>query len=553
MSSFLARTFANKQVRYVPHSTTSGETWSKTKEGTTTGAGNAGGTTLVDASGDSGVADTYNGQYWVKILSGACLGEQRRIIDDNGTGTLTVETAFSAQIAGSVDYVIRKSPEPVVLVTTGDSTTSFTAAARVEAASTWVGYYLCPVGGACSGEAPKLISAQTALGVFTFAAFVATPAAGDTFLLAKFLGVECDPSGLTSAFTPRPGTRLGHSHGDGVVGVKSGSLTFNLPIRPSGTLAAAEANANLAEAGGLMQAIGLEEVIGKTVTIDATNASASAVLIATGDRENLHIGQVVIWNGNARRVASLGDGGAGADTMNVVPAFPAVPVSGDLVRGTRTYKKSTTPGNLLGVCIEIEVDGVRHTCTGCKGNASLATAGSLDLAFSFQVDEWVKDPSTAGYVADDAYSTVPPVLANDCEFYLDNTATGMSGFTATPGAVASPKPIPGKDGANGRAGFEITSYACSATFDTLLNAAADTLPEELRYTARTAKALLAVFGSGGDIFAVTIPVARMMAQPTTKAVENMIGAPHVLSADYAGTALNNTTYERVPDFAFHLS
>jgi hypothetical protein len=560
MSSFLARTFENKQVGYVPHTSTSGETWAKTTEGTTTGAGNAGGTTLVNTSGDSGAADTYNGQYWIEILSGTCKGEERRIVDDDGAGTLTVETAFSAQIAGSVDYVIRKSPEPVVVATTGGtlSTTQINMDARNEDDDFWKGYYLVPLYGACAGEAPKLISAfdQTggaSEGLFTFAAFVGTPVGGDVFLLRKFIDVDLDPGAFTRAYHARPGVRLGHTQGDGVVGAKDAPVSFNLPIRPSGTLAAADANANAAEASGLMQAIGLEEVVQKSVTVGAGNASASAVSIATGDRENLAIGGLVCWNNNWRRITSLADGGAGVDTMNVSPAFPLVPPAADVIYAARMYKKSTTPGNLLGACIEVEVDGVRHTLTGCKGNASLANAGHADLAFSLQADHWIKDPSTAAYNAGAAYSTIPPVLAHDCEFYLDTTATGMAGFTATPGTKVAAKKIPGSVGINGRAGFEVTGYAASATFDELLNAAVDTLPQELKFTARTAKALLAVFGSAGDIFAVTIPVARMVAQPATKNADGMIAAPNVLAAHDAGTALNNTTYERVPDFAFHIS
>ncbi|HDL48459.1 MAG TPA: hypothetical protein ENH33_00655 [Actinobacteria bacterium] len=560
MSSFLARVWAQKQIAYCPHTTPSGETWAKVKEGSCTSAGNAGGTTLVDTGGDSGTVDTYNGLYWVELLDGVNMEEMRRIVEDDGSGALTVETAFSNQVANGVAYRIWKSPDPVVVATVGGtlSTTQINMDARDEVDDYWKGYYMVPVHGACKGESPKLISAfQTTgggnNGEFTFAAFIATPVGGDVFSLRKFIDVEIDPSTLGRDYTPRPGNRLGMSQGDGVLGARNGTATFNLPIRPSGTLAAADAEATAPEASGLMQAGGLEEVIQSSVTVGVGNASASAVDIETGDRENLAVGGIVIWNGNARRITSLDDGDVGVDTVHVSPAFPSIPTAGDVVYATRMYKKSTAPGDLLGCVIEVEVDGIRHTMTGCKGNVALTDAPTPELAFTLEVDHWHKDPTAAGYIAGAAYSTVAPVLSHDREFYLDTTATSISGFTATPGSVATPKTIQGAVGINGRAGFEITGYSCGATFDELLDASSATLPQELRLTARTAKAILAIFGSASMVCAVSLPVSRLVGQTTTKDMEGMVGTPNVVAAQDAGVAANGDDYDKMPDFAIHIS
>ena len=81
-----------------------GDPWSST----TTSAGNAGGTTVVDTSlqrmGDDGWRD-----YYVRITSGTCDLQIRKVSSfTNSTGTLTVMPAFTAQIASSVTYELHR-------------------------------------------------------------------------------------------------------------------------------------------------------------------------------------------------------------------------------------------------------------------------------------------------------------------------------------------------------------------------------------------------------------------------------------------------------------
>jgi hypothetical protein len=65
----------------------------------------------------------------------------------------------------------------------------------------------------------------------------------------------------------------------------------------------------------------------------------------------------------------------------------------------------------------------------------------------------------------------------------------------------------GNAGLNGRAGFHITDYNEGGTWDEMLDASG-TLPQLLRWTARTAKAVLVIYGSHGNTMAVCMPVAR---------------------------------------------
>ena len=81
-----------------------GDGWSST----TTSAGNAGGTTVVDTAlsrrGDDGWRD-----YYVRLTSGTATLEIRRVTDFTAsTGTLTVLPAFSAQVATSVTYELHR-------------------------------------------------------------------------------------------------------------------------------------------------------------------------------------------------------------------------------------------------------------------------------------------------------------------------------------------------------------------------------------------------------------------------------------------------------------
>ena len=74
-------------------------------EGSTTSSGNVGGTTLV-SSNLSSVDDFYNGME-VLIQDGVAHGEQQTISDYDGTtGTITVDTAFSAQIVSPLEFTI---------------------------------------------------------------------------------------------------------------------------------------------------------------------------------------------------------------------------------------------------------------------------------------------------------------------------------------------------------------------------------------------------------------------------------------------------------------
>ena len=75
---------------------------------TTSAAGNAGGTTMVDVSLAGTGNDRFEG-WWVVITSGTSDGEIREISDFvSSSGTITVREAFSAQIANAVTFELHR-------------------------------------------------------------------------------------------------------------------------------------------------------------------------------------------------------------------------------------------------------------------------------------------------------------------------------------------------------------------------------------------------------------------------------------------------------------
>ncbi len=73
--------------------------------GRTSGAGNAGGTTVVAST--AGQTDDFFNDLTLRILTGDLQGEEQTISDyDSGTGTFTVSSAFSAQVASGVRIAV---------------------------------------------------------------------------------------------------------------------------------------------------------------------------------------------------------------------------------------------------------------------------------------------------------------------------------------------------------------------------------------------------------------------------------------------------------------
>lgn len=554
-----SRVWAKQELRYCPHTSVSGEVGYRVKGGTCTGDGAADGTTIVDTNGDSGGADTYNGRYCVKILSGACKGQVKRVTDDSGAGTLTFEAGgFTAQIVSGVEYEIRTLPDPCVVVDSSSGETNMVDAVRTEAdtggVAFWKGYYACPITGTYKGKVSLITGCVAGTGTFTLAAgFGGALAAGDVVLLRKFVEVAnlALPDG--PPYHDHPMIHSSFSRGTGTVGARGGTLAFGTQVTGSNSLAAADAGANPSVLSGLFQAAGLEETVLKSVTVDGTNASASAVVIATGDRENLAIGGALVYNGSVSFITSLVDGAGGGDTANVTPDFPSVPTATTgVLCGTRMYAKSQT-GSTLGVLVEVEIDGIRQTFVGCKGNVSLADAAPLQLNWSFSVDDWWEENEATPWANVTPYTAAYAIEPSSRKAYLTETGVDIGGFTASPNTKVVGRNFSGAYGVNGRSGYQVTdTSAAGATFREMVSTTGE-LDAVQRFYSGTQRDLIVVYGTHGNMFAVRIPAAQLKAYPKMTNQDGMMSLPNVVEAGDAGTATNDTTVTKVPDFAFFLS
>lgn len=551
MSSLAARVTSQQQFAFCPHTSVSGESWQLIQRGVTSGAGAAGGTTLVDAAYFPG-ADTYNGRYWLRCTSGTNSGLMKRVVDYASPGTFTLENnGFPNQVASGVNYELWLSPEPVVVV---DSATSATMvdAVRSEPDDYWNKYYAVPITGSGRGRVEQITDFISATGTFVIANNLGDSlAAGDVVLLRKFIEVSDINNGLTESYEPSPMDRLDGNKGDGRVVAKSGTFGFSTEVTSLDGTSAAGAAAIRAELAHMMQAAGYKEIIGTSSTTGA-GSTTSAISVATGSWENHPIGSPVIYDGQLAFVTSTVDGGGGVDTVNVAPPLAQAPLTGNTLRAGIAYRRNrngSSDGDYLGCVLEYEIDGIRYTMTGCRGNMTVQGDGRLMFAWEFQVDHWIRELERAPYYAGAAYTTQRPILANARLCYIDSTKKDLGGITASLNNEVAPKMVQGASGMNGRNGFAHVRANAGATFRQLMDTSIE-LPADERFGARTSFAWTVIFGGAyRAAFGVRIPAARLVQDPKPEDSSGMVDAPQVISAHDPGTATDgDSTATRLADF-----
>lgn len=552
MSTLSARVSSQRQLAYVPHTSVDGEAWELTHKGVTTSNGAADGTTIIDASADSGGADTYNGRYWVRIMGGSALGERKRIVDDDGSGTLTLENnGFKSQVVSGVNYEIWKSPEPVVVVDSSSGETNLVDAVRTEADDYWNDFYIVPITGSRRGRIAKVTGWDNGTTTFTLAVGLGGAlSAGDVCLIRKYVEAGDVSLSLEHAYEPTPTDRLDGSRGDGRVTRKSGTVSFATEVT---SLPAASGSGTAAKRpllGQMMQAAGLAEVIGTGSTVGA-GSTTSAVKIATGSWENHPIGSPVIYGGQLAWVVSTEDGGGSVDTINVAPPFANAPVDGDTIRAGITYRtnRSAEDGDYCGITLEYEMDGVRVTMTGCRGTVGTVDGERVMLQWELQVDDWVREIERAPYYAGGAYVTDKLVLATERLCYIDTSKANMGGITFGCNNEVAAKNVQGSSGINGRNGFGHVVATPGGTFRQLL-LTDGVIDADTRYNVRTAFAWSVIYGAGyREAFGMRMPQARVIENPAVEDADGMIDTPNVVEAQDPGTTtLGDDTIERIAEF-----
>ena len=563
MSTFKARIYGQQLLTVAPQTSVDGGVPQRLGYGTTTSNGAADGTTIIDADGtaNSGSADTYNGRYWVELLSGSYIHEWKRVVDDDGAGTLTLEgVGFSGQVVSGVEYALWEMPESnIAVVDSSGDETDMVDARRDEDSDFWIGYWAVPITGNRKGRIAQVTDFTTGTGTFVLASGLGGAlAAGDVVMLVRPLEVGEFQPGFSTEFLSRLTNRSNFSKGDGVIGAKGpGPLNFTTDVYGSGSLPGEGVAATRSPLAALFQASGYEETLGETTLSDDGGGAntTTSIKIDTATHENFKIGQVIVHAGNLTRITDKTDGAGSADTLTVSPPLPTVPNDDDPIYGTSMYEAITT-GDYYGCNIVWEVDGVRHTFFGCKGSAEFMVGPKLALKWTFQYDHYIRELET--HVALDymgsAYPSQRPVLGKDAMCYLTTSQVDCNGFTASAGTSVAPRNVSGRYGVNGRAGAQMTGRNPGGSFRSIVESDATSLAAEILWNARTSKALFFYYGSHGNAFCVSAPVARITAEPSPESLEGFMAVPYQWEAHDAGVFVDPTDdVVKVPDFAFHIT
>jgi hypothetical protein len=523
---------------------------------TTTSNGAADGTTIVDADGpgNSGAAHTYAGRYWVRLLSGDLRDQWKRIVADNGSGTLTLEdNGFSAQVVSGVEYEIIKTSEPMVVCDAGCTTTSIVDdGSRDEADDYWNDYYLEAISGSLAGEIQKVTDFDSATYTFTCDAFSAGASQGDVFMVRKHLEANVTPS-TEQEYIPRISPRVNFSKNDGLVGARSGNVALDVQVTASGSLAADTVKANASVVSGLMQAIGLTEFVGTTTKIDDVGVAGDAdtLKIDTATHETIgRIGQAVMWAGNVGFITNKTDGVAGADTIEISPPMPDSPLDNNVIYASRMYYKDTD-ATQKSVTLYYERDGIRETYFDCNGNLEIVPSDTGDIIFRFTLrfSHYVREIADIQCNPSAAYTTAKILAAKDRFVYLDEVGIDVKGLSTTPGTTVAVIGTSGRYGVNGAQGFQTTDFAPGAVFTEMIDDSGDALSAEEAWGNRGAKDVAIIYGSHGNCIAIRMPSARLTAVPTPGEDENLMQAPYTLSAHDAGTFADPTSGTiKVPDW-----
>lgn len=556
MTTLNAFVYNQQKFGYVPHTSVSGETWQFIKNGTATSNGASDGTTVIDTNSDSGAANTYNGKYWIRCLSGTNTGQWHRIVDDDGSGTYTMEgDGFEAQVASGVSFEIWKSPEPVFNVTASSGATDIRDSGRTEADDFWIGYWAVVVSGSKRGEKAQITDSTSSGGILVVGTGLSGAlTVGDVVLLRKFVEVEGLAPSLEEQYNPRVASRVDFEIGDGVVGKRGGTVTFKAAITASNSPSAADAAATKPLLGGLLQGCGFDEILGSSATV-STGSTTTSIGITDGKAANfVRPGVMVVWNGHPAFITDM-DTGASPDTITVTPTLPNTPASSDVCYATTSYFKNVT-GNSYGICLEWEVDGIRTTMTGCKGSVTLETAEVLKMNFNFNVDHWIREREAAPYQAGATYTTAPMIQSHDQRCWLSDTATSIGMFTASIDAEVAERPVQGSAGINGRSGYQLVRTGGSCTFREIMNSDTAGLPQQNRFNARTAKDVIVAWGSHGNMFAVRVCNGLPVESFHPADSNGMVDVPNVIKAQDGGIIAygsSNGTVARMPSIVFSFS
>lgn len=523
----------------------------------TSGAGAANGSTLVDATRDSGAADTYNGRYWVRCKSGANAGIWKRVLDDDGAGTLSFEgisdsDGFPNQVANAVDYELWKSPEAVIVVDSSGDASTIVDAVRDEPNDYWEGHWIQPLTGNRRGEIQRCSNFVSSTGTFTLDdAFTGVLAAGDVCVLRRYIDVSNIRNGLTQMFNPRPINRLDGTKPDGSVGAKAGTFGFDARVQGGALVGGSMVQPPLAPA---IQACGFTEERSGYGGNTQASCTTTALKVDTASWEYYYISALLSVLGEMAFVTAMTDGGGADDTITISPALGVAPDSGAYIGESWNYRRNrrAEDSDYHACTIEYETDGVRYLMTGCKGNLTISGDGELVFGFDFQVDHWIREvqPSCVDDLSD-VYSTRTPVQAHERRCYINGSAVELGGISASLNNEVAPRKVQGQYGINGRAGFGHAGTNPGITARKLLAVVSgEHLPLDEQWFSRDDLDVMIFWGT--HLYhgvGLRIPNGKIVQDPRPEDDEGAQVTPYVIEATNPGSYTDpDGTVLQLPDF-----
>lgn len=330
----------------------------------------------------------------------------------------------------------------------------------------------------------------------------------------KFLKVEGDVTFQPMAdVLPRDGQTNDLTTQDHVIGAKSGTLSFTLDLKASGTPAGSATAAIDSEAGPLLKAALGSQTLGTGTTVAAASGNGSVgTPMKVASAAGLSKYMAVEVNNEIRIIKSI----SGTDIV-LNKALTSVPNNGDIVYASAMYKKASDGHQTFAFVGKR--NGIEYTFLGCKVNVKIQNVqarGIASLVFDVQVSHWTETTkaSLPTTVLSGITAVKPPVVKGGM-LTIDGTEEVTASLDFDP--AIRKEYIDSIAGTNGRAGMEAVESNPVGNFHPYYSATRFTT-----FLAGTAVELAAAVGTRSNGFALMVPRAQYMV-PTYENRNDMVG------------------------------
>ncbi|MDQ3071416.1 MAG: hypothetical protein M3R55_17005, partial [Acidobacteriota bacterium] len=205
-----------------------------------------------------------------------------------------------------------------------------------------------------------------------------------------------------------------------VLGKRSATVTFSMPLAPTGTAAASGVTAVTSSLGKLLKAAMGAEFLGAGTTWTGGGTSSAGVITTQAGHA---IGGVIGWMNAAgvvewREIEAI----TGGNLVTVKHAFSGIPAAGNVAYGAASYSFTEDPSESLSFLIEGAESDDRWLLRGCQAEGgvsiTLDPSGSAlpTISFTFTATNYLESDETAsaitGTLSTATYSAYNPIVGN---------------------------------------------------------------------------------------------------------------------------------------------